>query len=85
MQEEDLLGCWKQFVLHPGVAEHQVEADFLVVALTLVGEESFLAVVVDYLVVALCQEEVGAEQDLASVYHQTHWVMCWLMQIIDGL
>jgi hypothetical protein len=60
LQEEDLLDCWKQFVLHPGVAEHQVEADFLVVALTLVGEESFLAVVVDYLVVALCQEE-GAE------------------------
>ena len=62
MQEEDLLDCWKQFVLHPEVAEHQVEVDYLVVALSLAGEEgSQAAVVVNYLVVALCQEEVGAE------------------------
>ena len=61
MLEEDLLDCWKQFVLHPGVAEHQVEVDHLVVALNLVGEEGSQAVVVDYLVVVLCQVGEGAE------------------------
>ena len=58
MQEEDLLDCWKQFVLHPEVAEHQVEVDYLVVALNLVVVDYL---VVDYLVVALCQVEEGAE------------------------
>jgi hypothetical protein len=42
--------------------EDQGEVDCLVEALNLVGEVGFQAVVVDYLVVALCQEEVvGAE------------------------
>ena len=61
MQEEDLLDCWKQFVLHPEVAEHRVVVDYLVVALNLVGEEGSQVVVVDYQVVALNLVEEGAE------------------------
>jgi hypothetical protein len=61
LQEEDLLDCWKQFVLHPEVAEHQVEVDYLVVVDYLVMVLNLVEEGVHHLVVA---EEVHLQAQL---------------------
>jgi hypothetical protein len=68
--------------LHQEEVENRGEVDYLVEALSQVGEVDCQVAVEDYLVEALSQVAVEAEWDLASVYHQIQLVMCCLMRII---